>query len=101
MTKVVMHHGGVMVCLLIELLVNNIAFKWRHLNLIAIPYEIYLLSNLLVTVIDKPIYSVMNWRSGLSYAFLIGGIGISILTFFLGKVFYDKVKVKRIGLMSS
>lgn len=101
MIKTIMHHGGVMTCLLIELIVNNIAFKWKHLNLVMIPYIIYLLSNLLISVIHKPVYSVMNWKSLLSYAFLVGGIGLTILTFLMGKMFYDKIKVKRIGLMNN
>ena len=90
-------HGGIFLCILIEIVINNIAFKWKHFILIAISSLAYFIINITVTLADKPVYPMMDWKSIKSYGFIAVGLITVVLTFMSGVFFYELIKMKRIN----
>ncbi|EAR96263.1 transmembrane protein, putative (macronuclear) [Tetrahymena thermophila SB210] len=95
------YHGGFFFCTYIEFFINNIAFKWKHYIPILIASIAYLIDNLIVTLLTKPVYKVMSWVSIMSYVFAVAAILVTFLHFCLGKYLYEKFKHSRIEAVNN
>ena len=97
MANAIIRHGGILLCILTELVINNIAFRWKHFILVAISSLAYLPINITVTLVDKPVYPLIDWKSIRSYLCITFVIITVVLTFLSGKYFYKRIKVKKIN----
>lgn len=57
---------------------------------------VYLLINMLYSVLVSPVYRPINWISFISYALCIGAIGLAFLMHLFGYEMYERWKKLRI-----
>ena len=84
-------HGMTLLSLLTDFFLSSFLFKRDHFKYIAAVTLIYLIMNLTVTLVDKPVYPVINWKDSISYVFGAVAVLLSIGSF---KIF-SKISYKR------
>ncbi len=85
-------HGGIFICINIEMFINNIIFKWSHLYVVYLVGFCYTIVNVIVTLSSGPVYSVLDWKSLKSYLFYLASIILTFGYFWFGKIFSERIK---------
>jgi len=60
---------------------------------------LYLILNLIVTLVDKPLYEVATWKDVMTYVYVIVMILLTYFHFLVGHFFYTHYKEKRFRLL--
>ena len=68
----ILGHGTPLLALLIEFGFNIIPFYMKHLALVALIQVVYLIVNVIVSLVDKPVYGILNWKDLTSYLVFFG-----------------------------
>lgn len=80
--------------MIIEIFLNDIAFKLRQSIILLLTALIYLIVNMsFVLISGKVIYPGINWKNWISYVISIITLLIVFGVFALGLIFYRKVKL--------
>lgn len=85
--------------LLIDFSFNIIPIHYRHIPLCLIALLIYAIVNIIVTLTDKPVYSLLTWNDGMSWVY-IGGLAILEIGLFYLVYFIAKFKNRKYILRS-
>lgn len=96
MGNAALRHDCVLVILYIELFLNNILFKWKHLIIPSLSIAVYIAFNWQISLKKGPIYKILDWKSRRSNILLGLTLTFIFINFLCGKVVCDKVKAKRI-----
>jgi hypothetical protein len=83
----VLSHVLPLLALWFEFLTTDISFRPRSLIPVLIVTLLYLLVNLGYTLANKPVYSVLTFRDGISYAYVAGAVILIILHFGIAYLF--------------
>lgn len=91
-------HALPLVFLLIDMTLNPFRYELSHYLFIFLAALCYLVCNVAYTLLEEPIYSILNWIDFLSYLFMVGafvlafiGLGLSRLVSYCWK---EKVRIE-------
>jgi hypothetical protein len=88
-------HGGVFIVLWIDNILNKIRFYKRHMYFLIAFSIFYCILNILYTVADEPVYIVLDWKSISSYFYALLASGLSMFHFYIGYIFYLRMKSRK------
>ena len=83
-------HGGIWALKLIDLYQNRVNFSNSTKNYLFVYIGVYMLVNLLFTILVEPVYPILLWNSFKDIILVSVAVGISLFSFNMGKKLKDK-----------
>lgn len=85
-------HAGPLILLCIDTVFNTFSFPKQHFHAVLLFGFLYGIVNLIYSLAAHIIYQPIDWISFLSYALMIGAVGMTFLMHWLGRWIYNKFK---------
>lgn len=82
--KTISAHGGMFCIIWLDNIFNEVRFYKRHTILLVLFVITYLSLNFTITMVDKPVYKPINWKTLDCYIYIVLAVLMGLFHFFFG-----------------